>query len=82
MTQLLTTDDAIARYGGPTKFARRLSEISGRRVTPQRVNNWRSKELGHFPSWTFPFLDPAFRDDGLEAPLSLWGMDAPERRSA
>lgn len=76
MKQLLTTDDVIGALGGPTATGRLVSRSA------QAVNHWRVKNLGKFPAWTFMVLQAELKRKGFSAPLTLWGMEVPQRRSA
>ena len=75
-TVLLTTDDVIDKLGGNDKVA----EIVG--TTPNAVRNWRTKLRGRFPRTTVIALQEALQHNHMAAPLSLWGMKDPVRRSA
>lgn len=74
--QLNTTDDVIDALGGTTEVAKLA------RRSQQAVSNWRSRLRGKFPAETYLILTQALKQKKLSAPLALWGIEEPQRRSA
>lgn len=73
---LTTTDEVIDALGGTIAVAR----LVGRRA--QAVSNWRGRVRGKFPPETYVLLTEALKRQGQAAPMTLWGMDQPQRRRA
>lgn len=75
MTHLETTDAVIRALGGLTA----TGQIVGNRK-PQVVYLWRKRNK--FPADTYLILNAALEQKGHTAPLTLWGMQSPERGNA
>jgi hypothetical protein len=61
---MITVDQVIAAFGGPTRLAERLTDASGKRVGVTVVSAW--KTSGRIPSWWLPLISDLLERDGRQ----------------